>query len=690
MLINNRGLYKQGYRNRKRGRKPHRLYLSLLYGLLTLLCGLIPTVVMADINLAPESLPQVYETVPSNLSLQSASRFIVLDDFNRGQMESPDGTTWRIKAPEIGALDLSLEKEDSRSERRGRSLKAKFHLMAGERVSWRRLFQRIDVSQAEYLVFRYRLESDKPFGGKIIVSMTDGNYKRASYEIASERVEVSKAWKDVILPLKYFEGIDFDQFFSLRFSIQAEKSELSGSLRLDEIAFFGQEDLEFECRRDNLKGFPEKSYDETARQKLLRETDSRRLLEKIARDTWKYFENARDKETHLIVDHLRVGEISLAADYTSPTNIAMDLLAVLTAREMGFISKDGARKTTRNILETLKQLKRYKGFFYNFYHTRNLLVTRSYVSTVDNGWLATALVVVRQAYGEEIHEIATSILDSISFDKLLDSENKQLVIGLEVPEKDFGKYHYGMLISEARATSLYAIGKGDIPRDHWWFLFRTPPQSWTWQNQKPKGEVVSYDEADVFEGYYEYNGKKFVPSWGGSLFEFLMPTLVLKTRELAPKSFGLNNRIVAEIHRDYALIEKKYPVWGISPAATSDGRRWRYEEYGIKGLAVKGYPDKGILTPHVSFLALDVLPEDAIINIQNFLKFPIYGEYGFYDSLDAKRNQVNPQYLALDQGMILAALCNYLRGGVIQEYFHQDPVGKAAEDLLMKERFFGQ
>ena len=109
---------------------------------------------------------------------------------------------------------------------------------------------------------------------------------------------------------------------------------------------------------------------------------------------------------------------------------------------------------------------------------------------------------------------------------------------------------------------------------------------------------------------------------------------------------------------------------------------------GIKALGVKGYQDSGYVTPHVSFLALDSLPEDAIKNIRKFLNYDSYGEYAFYDTISVKDGKANPQYLALDQGMTLVAICNFLKQGSIQERFHRDKVAQNAEDLLMKESFF--
>ena len=181
---------------------------------------------------------------------------------------------------------------------------------------------------------------------------------------------------------------------------------------------------------------------------------------------------------------------------------------------------------------------------------------------------------------------------------------------------------------------------------------------------------------------------KIVPSWGGSLFEFLMPTLVLDEQGMAPKSFGLNNINAVKANIDYALNKQHYPIWGLSPAATTNGRTWKYGEYGIKGIGVKGYPDQAVITPHVSFLALNVLEKEAIQNIRKMLSLKMYGEYGFYDSIQVKTGKVNTQYLALDQGMSFLALANYLEKGYIQKLFQQDPIGQKAAELWKSESFF--
>lgn len=631
----------------------------------------------------------VFTIVPSGRSLLTSPQFLLVDDFNSGKFLNRRGAPWQTKA-QTGALDLTLDKDDARSQHHGYSMRADFHLMPGEQAVFQSFLDRIDVSKASALVLKVKLDSkkEKNFSGRFRLALTDWRKKTVIQDVTPFFPKNEEGWCNVQIPMSRFRLLDLDQLFSIAFQIKAGPQQIAGSVWVDEIAFFGYNDVAFESLRDNLAGFPRILYDVNRRNQLQKMKDDAMLLE-IARDTWKYFINARDKDTSLIVDHIRTGDSSLAADYTSPTNIAMDLMAIISASDLGFITKDEAEQAILKVFATLREMRRYKGFFYNYYDTKKLAVTREYISSVDSGWLAIAMVLVRQTFEGNLARQATKFLEAFSFQDFLDSETNQLIIGFDVPPKpDKDLNHYGLLISEARATSYLAIGKGDVPAQHWFDLFRTPPEAWKWQTQKPKGSIQkSPDGLDYFQGYYEYQGKKFVPSWGGSLFEFLMPTLVLKERELAPEGLGLNDKTATEIQRDYALKEKKYPVWGISPASTSNGRRWTYQEYGVRALGAKGYPDQGVITPHVTFLALDSLPKDAVKNIRELLKLNLYGEYGLYDSYNVIQNKPNPQYLALDQGMTLAALDNYLKKGALQNRFHKDEIGKRAEKL-MKESFF--
>ena len=636
---------------------------------------------------APIDIGRVYNIVPPNKPLRASTQFKVVDDFNSGELKNAFGGAWIVDKEQEKKVRLELKKDDAREAKAGASLWVRVNLKKKDKTTFNTSLDRLDMSAAHYLVMKCKTPEEPPFKGRIRVGLSDWAGKTVEKDITEACLE-KKGWNDVILPMGDFMGVDLDQLSFLSFSVFARDHNLAGKVGLDEIAFLGHSEVGFESVEDNFVGFPRAILNESRRKELLATRDDKELLRKIAQDTWQYFENATDKRNHLISDHFKVGDFPFAAAYTSPTNMSLDLMGTVAARELGIISPDQAARRVQNILGILKKLKTWKGFYFNFYETTRLGVTRQFVSSVDSGWLAVSLVVARQAFGGEIAKDATAILDGFHFQEFLDPETHQLRVGYDVAEQRATPYHYGMLATEARVVSLYGIGKGDLPEEHWWYLYRTAPEEWDWQTQEPHGRMAKHDEISYFQGYYIEDGKKFVPSWGGSLFEYLMPTMVIQEQKYAPKNLGANDKIVTELQRDYALKEKKYPVWGISPASTSDGRRWQYGEYGVKRLGVKGYPDRGVITPHVSFLALDSLPKDAIKNIRQLLTFPIYGEYGFYDSITFPSKRINTQYLVLDQGMVLIPIANYLKKGVIQGYFHKDPVGKKIQALLGQEDFF--
>jgi len=176
---------------------------------------------------------------------------------------------------------------------------------------------------------------------------------------------------------------------------------------------------------------------------------------------------------------------------------------------------------------------------------------------------------------------------------------------------------------------------------------------------------------------------KVVPSWGGSMFEFLMPVLFIDEIKLAPEGLGLNDILATKAQIKLAK-EKGYAVWGFSPSSNPQGG---YKEYGVKQVGITGYAE-GVVTPHAAFLGLLTLREEAVDNIRKMISdYEIYGEYGPYDSFDVKSGKVSYKYLALDQGMLLIALNNYLNEGVIQKRFYADPIAQKAKEVLEIEKF---
>lgn len=414
----------------------------------------------------------------------------------------------------------------------------------------------------------------------------------------------------------------------------------------------------------------------------------REFLTKIARDTWNYFDDLRDRETGLLIDNIMVfSTYAKVNSYTSTTNLGLYCMCVTAAVDFGFITSTEAVRRIQLLTETLSKVEHWQGQFYNYYETITLAHSSRFISTVDNGWLAAGLMVARQAFPELSYSI-DPLLVQIDFSKLYDPMEKKLHVGYDGNARSLTQHHYGLICTEPRVASLVAIALGHVPEEHWFRLDRTFPKDWDWQRQIPHGTEREYKGNKVFNGYYVYKKWKFVPSWGGSLFEFLMPTLVLDEKTLAPDSFGLNNQRALEIQMDYCLKKKKYPAWGLSPCSIPDNV-WGYKEYGVPYLGAKGYGDDGVLTPHVSFLALAVNPKAAIQNLRAFAKREgMYGEYGFYDSVNVFSGVVSPRFLALDQAMSLIALDNYLNGGAIQKRFQSDPAIQPVLPLLSIEKFF--
>ena len=165
-----------------------------------------------------------------------------------------------------------------------------------------------------------------------------------------------------------------------------------------------------------------------------------------------------------------------------------------------------------------------------------------------------------------------------------------------------------------------------------------------------------------------------------------MPLLVLDEPRHAPASLGKNAAVHTELSRRFALEHLGYLVWGLSPSSTPSGDA--YGEYGARVLGARGYP-AGAVTPHAAALALLTEPAAATANLRQLAeRYPLYGDFGFYDAVDPKTGQVAYNYLALNQSMILIALANYLRDGVIQRYFAADPIIQRVLPLLGAERFF--
>ena len=427
----------------------------------------------------------------------------------------------------------------------------------------------------------------------------------------------------------------------------------------------------------------------------------RALLERVARDTWRGIDAFTDRDNGLPVDNVRVLPPDAKApaadakpadvrvgDYTNVTNVGMHLAAIVAARELGLVTPDDGRARIVRILDTLDRLETHAGFLYNFYDTTSLERTSNFLSFVDLSWLATGLVVVRQAY-PDLAPRASVMLDRMDFGIFHDRELGLISHGYYAHKGVKSRYHYGVLYTEARLGALLAIGKGDVPEAAWFRMARIFPQSCEGQSLEPRDVRLERVRGhETWIGNYEWEGFRYVPSWGGSMFEALMPTLVLDEPKLAPRSLGENDRVHALVQKTFASRELGYPVWGLSPSATPEGEGYR--EYGVRVLGTRGYRG-GAVTPHAAALALAVEPEAAVAALRSLAAdFPIYGEYGFYDAVDPVEKEVAYTYLALDQSMLFLAVANHLTGGSVQRLFASDPIVARVLPLLGEESWFGE
>jgi Putative glucoamylase len=440
----------------------------------------------------------------------------------------------------------------------------------------------------------------------------------------------------------------------------------------------------------------------------------RHALLAIARDTWRFFDVATDPVTHLPLDNIGLQGAPARGTYTSPTNVGVYFWSVVAAQDLGLIDRPGALRRADATLTEVERLTRWHGFLLSWYDTstghrisgpggtdrEGQPLTGEFISNVDNAWYATGLILVRQAF-PELGDRATALLDAMDFGTFYDARDQstdvtagQMYGGFNA---DVGPatFHYGVLDTETRIGAYVGLGTGRMPGDVWWRTWRTLPADFDWQAQVPQGPTVTVTDPrsgkqfSVVEGHYSSNGIDFVPSWGGSTFEGLMPSLVVPEAEWGQRTFGLNDLRYAQAQAAYARRTLGYPVWGLSPASTPDDTG-NYLAYGAHGLSSNANCcpyDETAVTPHASFLALQFTPQAAFANIEAMRQgFAVYGPYGFFDSLDPRTGSIGHRYLVLDQSMIMAALDAVLDGG-LHSRFQRDPVIRAARPYLGAERF---
>jgi hypothetical protein len=419
--------------------------------------------------------------------------------------------------------------------------------------------------------------------------------------------------------------------------------------------------------------------------------DDAGFLWRLAADTWRGVDALTDKAHGLPLDRVEFAKGSVApesariGDYTNITNIGMHFLAVTAAHQLGFVDRAGALERLAATLSTMESLETHRGFFFNYYNTTTLERTSHFVSFVDSAWLTAGLIVARQAF-PELAARATRLVERQDYGFFYDADLGLMSHGYYANAGLRSPFHYGVFYSESRLGSLVAIGRGQVPEEHWFRMARTFPPEIQWQTRPPLGRAEqAVGGFRWIGGHYRWREFSYVPSWGGSLFEALMPRLVLDEARHAPASLGRNGALHSLIHRRFALEDLGYPVWGMSPSSTPGSAA--YSEYGVRQLGMAGYKS-GVVTPHAAALALLAEPAEATANLRRLAeRFPVYGDFGFYDAVNPGTGEISYNYLCLNQAMILVSLANHLDGHGIQKLFATDPVGAKILPLVGIEKF---
>ncbi len=255
---------------------------------------------------------------------------------------------------------------------------------------------------------------------------------------------------------------------------------------------------------------------------------------------------------------------------------------------------------------------------------------------------------------------------AMDFGFLFDPQRQLFHIGYNVTAEKLDNNYYDLLASEARIASIATIAKNQVPTSHWLHLGR------------PLTQV---------------DGTEALLSWGGTMFEYLMPALMMRSYE----GTLLQHSCLAAVDCQIAYGNQKKVPWGISESgyyAFDANQNYQYRSFGVPGLGFKrDLDDDLVVAPYASLLALSLRPRKVLENIARLIKLQMLGMHGLYESVDfsptrlalGETHAIVRSYMAHHQGMILLSLVNYLFDDVMVRRFHADPLVRSVE-LLLQEK----
>jgi cyclic beta-1,2-glucan synthetase len=266
---------------------------------------------------------------------------------------------------------------------------------------------------------------------------------------------------------------------------------------------------------------------------------------------------------------------------------------------------------------------------------------------------------------------AQELAEAMDFQFLVDKQRLLMSVGFDAGSEELQPYFYDLLATEPRTAVFVAIAKDDIPQDCWFRLDRP---------------------------FTSDDGRPVLLSWTGTMFEYLMPTLWMRSY---PNTL-LHRATIAAVKTQQEYAAAKRIPWGISESACAkrnDAGDYHYEAFGVPNLALqKKEIEPLIVSPYSTFLALNIDRKAALANLHWMNRAGWFGSYGFYEAADytvrrkwflSRRYEVVHSWMVHHQGMSLLSLANCLSDNVVQGWFHRDRRVQATELLLQEKPVAG-
>ncbi|WP_416825165.1 GH36-type glycosyl hydrolase domain-containing protein [Ectobacillus polymachus] len=402
-------------------------------------------------------------------------------------------------------------------------------------------------------------------------------------------------------------------------------------------------------------------------------------LRNLALQIWSFYEQyVTEKESWLPPDNVQYQPSEIVAHRTSPTNIGLYLACAVAARDLHFTDTETMLSRIEATLQTVEGMEKWNGHLLNWYDTCTASpLSPRYVSTVDSGNFIAYLMVVRQALTEseeeefaartkQIIEKIDGLVEQTDFKALFNYDESLFCLGYHVDTNQKDTILYDLLASEARQASFIAIALGQIPVSHWFTLGRTMT-------------II--------------NGCKTLLSWSGTMFEYLMPSLLMRTYQ---KTIW-DTTYQAVVHRQKTYADRLHVPFGISESgyyAFDYQLNYQYRAFGVPGLGLqRGLERNRVIAPYATIMALPYAGEAAIQALHKLDQYGAKGTYGFFEAVDFTKSrmprgtdhQVVRSFMAHHQGMSMLTLVNLLQEDIMVNRFHRDARVTAAE-LLLQER----